>query len=374
MEILVDSSPITASELFQVYGPKLLALARRQLSTKLSRRVDPEDILQSVFRSFFTHEDQSDRSAAELWSYLTQITLNKVRRIGRRHSAQKRSLAAEDHLFLTTDLNDRQPTSCDVVIMCEELAWLQRQLEPAQRQCLELRLQGCDTAAIAAACQTTDRTIRRWLRGIGELLQFRQAHSATRQHDQPRPDPPEVHWPAGLRVCHYNEFVLEQLIGAGSMCKAFRARRVDLGERVCLKILRQAWRDHPEYRQQLLDEAAFLHSVYHPAIVSLLGAGQMPNGALYLVLRWIEGESLGSYMKVNTSVQAAAKLQQMAMLLKELHGQGITHGDLHSGNVLVSQDGKLWFTDFRPASQGLSAAVLEQRIQADWEAFNRMRL
>jgi DNA-directed RNA polymerase specialized sigma24 family protein len=250
----VETSQLSPSELFQAYGPKLLALARRQLSSKLSRRVDPEDILQSVFRSFFSRQAGTVRTADELWGYLIQITLNKVRRVGRRFATQKRDQAKEEYGQTIKELLSTEPTSCDVVIMSEELAWLQRQLSSSQRQCLELRLLGHETAEIAAECKTTDRTVRRWLRGIGELLQFRQAQSMASQNNQAPAALAEVTWPTGLTVCHYGEFVLEQLIGTGSMCKAFRARRIDTGEQVCLKILRQVWRDHPEYRQQLFDE------------------------------------------------------------------------------------------------------------------------
>jgi serine/threonine protein kinase len=115
-----------------------------------------------------------------------------------------------------------------------------------------------------------------------------------------------------------------------------------------------------------------LHNAKHPAIVPLLGAGQMPNGTLYLVLRWIEGESLASSLNASNAEQINTMLQQVATLLKEMHGQGITHGDLHAGNVLHGQDGKLWFTDFRPMSQALSTDALGHRIQADWAAYHRM--
>jgi RNA polymerase sigma factor (sigma-70 family) len=368
----LETSLTTAAEIYQTYGPKLLELARRQLSSKLSRRVDPEDILQSVFRSFFSRETPQEPSAGELWGYLIQSTLNKVRRVGRRNSAKKRDQAREEYGSNFEELTQPTPTICDIVIMSEELAWLQRQLCLAQRQCLELRLQGCDSAEIAEACQTTDRTIRRWLRGIGELLQFRHAQSTSTNSKRPRTPVPNVAWPAGVRICRYDEFVVEQMLGTGSMCKAFRARRVDTGEQVCLKILRQTWRDHPEHRQQLLAECEFLQGVKHPAIVPLLGAGQMPSGSLYLVLHWIEGQSLASYLNASNADQVEAKLQEVATLLIGLHSQGFTHGDLHAGNVLMGQGGQLWFTDFRPTSQGVSAEKLELCIQADWDAFARM--
>lgn len=90
------------------------------------------------------------------------------------------------------------------------------------------------------------------------------------------------------------------------------------------------------------------------------------------MLRWIEGESLASFLNASNADQVDAKMQQVAVLLKELHSQGITHGDFHAGNVLVGQGGTIWFTDFRPVSRGFSKESLEQCIQADWDAFARM--
>jgi tRNA A-37 threonylcarbamoyl transferase component Bud32 len=99
----------------------------------------------------------------------------------------------------------------------------------------------------------------------------------------------------------------------------------------------------------------------------------MPNGSLYLVLRWIEGESLAAHLVHASSEKAAVLLHTVAQQLTELHQQGITHGDLHLNNILLGHDGKLWFTDFRPAAQLSAAKDLPQRIQADWDAFARMQ-
>ncbi len=91
------------------------------------------------------------------------------------------------------------------------------------------------------------------------------------------------------------------------------------------------------------------------------------------MLRWIEGKSFASHLSECDSAQAFSILQSVANLLNELHGQGITHGDLHAGNVLLELDGKIWLTDFRPAVKESTEAELQQRIQADWDAYERIR-
>src|SRR5207244_13422111 len=72
-----------AKELFDSYVERLMALARRRISQRLASRVDPEDIVQSVFRTFFGRvkagefhfEDQDD-----LCKLLVRITINKTMR------------------------------------------------------------------------------------------------------------------------------------------------------------------------------------------------------------------------------------------------------------------------------------------------------
>src|SRR5262249_53122810 len=71
-----------ANRLYGRYVDRLRALARAKLSADLSRRVDAEDIVQSVFRRFFQAARRGNYDApagADLWDLLLVITLNRVR-------------------------------------------------------------------------------------------------------------------------------------------------------------------------------------------------------------------------------------------------------------------------------------------------------
>src|SRR5437868_15033379 len=82
-----------ARKLFDAYVERLVALARRRISQRLASRVDPEDIVQSVFRTFFGRvkagqfhiEDQDD-----LCKLLMRITVHKTLRQVAHHKAAKR--------------------------------------------------------------------------------------------------------------------------------------------------------------------------------------------------------------------------------------------------------------------------------------------
>src|SRR5262249_40685711 len=70
-----------AAELVNRYTGRLLALARSHLSAKLAARLDPEDVVQSAYRSFFA-DARDDRfvlkRSGDLWRLLAAITLHKL--------------------------------------------------------------------------------------------------------------------------------------------------------------------------------------------------------------------------------------------------------------------------------------------------------
>src|SRR5262245_13855050 len=70
-----------AAKLFERYSDRLIELARSRLPAALARRIDAEDVVQSVYRSFFTAADDGHYAlpqGGDLWRLLVTITLHKV--------------------------------------------------------------------------------------------------------------------------------------------------------------------------------------------------------------------------------------------------------------------------------------------------------
>jgi RNA polymerase sigma-70 factor (ECF subfamily) len=166
-----------ARQLFDTYVDRLVALARSRISQRLASRVDPEDIVQSVFRTFFGRikegrfqiNDQDD-----LCKLLMRITVHKTLRQIAFHKAAKRDPGHEtgqedgshDHIM---ELLDREPTPDDAVAFVDQLEHFLGRLRPQERQILEMRMQGYTNEEIAQELGIYDRKIRRVIERVRGL-------------------------------------------------------------------------------------------------------------------------------------------------------------------------------------------------------------
>ena len=85
-------------EVFARYARRLALLAARRLSQRVAARADGEDVVQSVFRTFFRRCARGDfriDGSADLWRLLVTITVRKARASARRHTAGRRDVNAE---------------------------------------------------------------------------------------------------------------------------------------------------------------------------------------------------------------------------------------------------------------------------------------
>jgi RNA polymerase sigma factor (sigma-70 family) len=170
-----------AEELFQRYAERLLALARSRLSTRLTRHVDPEDVVQSAYRSFFIGARNGryvlERSG-DLWRLLAAITLHKLQHQVERLTAGKRGVGREcppgkdgSPFGQQVHAVAREPTPAEAAALCDTLEQVFRGLEPLPRLVVEMRLQGYTLDEIADKVQRSERTVRRILDGVKQRLQ-----------------------------------------------------------------------------------------------------------------------------------------------------------------------------------------------------------
>lgn len=169
-----------ASDLYQRYVERLSGIVTAQLSERFRSRLDADDVVQSVCRSFFRrvsegqfHFDQDD----DVWKLLVTISLNKLRNQIRRHSAAKRDAAQETARRDNTLPDDfyleklaATPSPVEAFIFSETIERISERLDEKHALMLQLRLEGHSQQEIADQLRTSDRTIRRMLENIREFL------------------------------------------------------------------------------------------------------------------------------------------------------------------------------------------------------------
>jgi len=171
-ERIVAGSSTAAGEAFRKYYEQLWWLVKQQMSPQLRRREEPDDVLQSAFRSFFRGIVEKgyriDHSGA-LWSLLAEITHKKLLKHAEYYNAAKRDPRPE---VPTHELNlfAGDPAPSEVAAVVELIEQVLDGLDPLYGEVLHLRLQGCTGTEIAEKLGCTREVVRHRLRRIRERL------------------------------------------------------------------------------------------------------------------------------------------------------------------------------------------------------------
>jgi len=179
---LREGDPRGPEALFQRYAVRLARLAEQHLSRKFAGRLDGEDVVQSVFRTFFQHYARGDfqiDNSAEIWRLLVTLTRRKARAQARRHLAGKRDAAAEvaDPNALAEPA-DQEPCPADAAELVDQIESLLRGLPDLYCHVLEKRLQGHAVADVAEQLAVSRQTVYRALELLRHRLERQQPESS----------------------------------------------------------------------------------------------------------------------------------------------------------------------------------------------------
>ncbi len=136
-------------------------------------------------------------------------------------------------------------------------------------------------------------------------------------------------------------------LGAGGMGAVYRARDVQLGREVAIKVLDEEVSRNAAGLRRLLAEAKAASALNHPNIVTVYGFGE-ENGHPYLVTELVEGRTLRELLgagplELDRGLDIA--LQVLAGLAKA-HAAGLVHRDLKPENLMVTSEGLVKILDF----------------------------
>ncbi len=180
-----------ASVVFARFSRRLVGLARQHLDGRLRQKVDPEDIVQSVFGTLFRHLRAGDFDLGgwdSLWGLLTTITVRKCGKWVDYYTGQRRDLRREVSLEPAGDgstpgleIFDREPTPSEAASLAETVEGMLRGLNERERQIVLQLLQGACAEETGRLVGCSERKVRRVLHRVRERLE--------RLRDQPEGPP-----------------------------------------------------------------------------------------------------------------------------------------------------------------------------------------
>ncbi|RFF27660.1 MULTISPECIES: serine/threonine-protein kinase [unclassified Wenzhouxiangella] len=156
---------------------------------------------------------------------------------------------------------------------------------------------------------------------------------------------------------------LTELVGTGGMGEVYRAERADgtFDMQVAVKLIRS----HSEELARLLTfERQTLAMLNHPGIARLLDGGVTEDGRPYLVMDWVEGETLDEWLE-NQRPDPATILRifkEACEAVVAAHRELIVHGDIKPANLKVTDSGRVCLLDFGVAR------LLDRDMQHDLPA------
>lgn len=339
-----DGDSQAASDIHARYAHRLYALARAKLGKRLGAKVDPDDILQTTFLAFFEKADREEvfwKKEGDLWRLLAAICINHVKRSAETYASQKRNVKAE---ISGTEQRDFafENASQKLIELTEAIVHGEN---PLTTKVLKARLAGFSTKDISQQTGRSERTIRRIMDMLKAKLALMSKLNVDAKLAQGLPR-------TGTEKkdsfnARYEDYDLLKMLGAGAFGKVYLAKNQKNESLVTIKVLRRSWMGNENAEALFLNEASILASIDHPNVISFLEFGPLPNGSWFIVMELADGVTFDRALRGQSYSQAdfLTWLAQISAGLEVIHGNGIFHGDLKPGNLILSNR-KIKLIDF----------------------------
>ena len=136
------------------------------------------------------------------------------------------------------------------------------------------------------------------------------------------------------------QYQIKNLIGYGGMGAVYAAEHTLIGRAAAVKVLLPEFSQNQAIVARFFNEAKAATSIRHPGIVEIYDFGWHTDGSAYIVMEYLQGETLGA-RRLRTGFHpgaALAAVRQIAGALGAAHGKGIVHRDLKPDNVYIVHD------------------------------------
>jgi RNA polymerase sigma-70 factor (ECF subfamily) len=152
-----------ATALYHRYAGRVFGLVQKQMAEHLKSQVEPEDVVQSIFRSVFRGVNSAGYDApagGTLWHLIAVLAVHKVRKNGRRRSAAKRDSRRTESFEIAGQAEQAAASPEEIEVAIRELV---ETLTPEEQEVVRLRVQSFTVEEIAERLNKSRRTTERLL-------------------------------------------------------------------------------------------------------------------------------------------------------------------------------------------------------------------
>jgi serine/threonine-protein kinase len=159
---------------------------------------------------------------------------------------------------------------------------------------------------------------------------------------------------------------LERLLGIGGMAAVFEAQHRN-GSRVAIKILHPDLTSYDQLRERFLAEGYAANRVAHPGVVTVRDEGTTEDGAVFLVMDLLRGQTLSERLDAGSQLFSVGEVlgiaSQLLDVLVHAHDRGIVHRDIKPENVFLTHDGRVKLLDFGIARVEAAARTQQTEVE-----------
>jgi serine/threonine protein kinase len=186
------------------------------------------------------------------------------------------------------------------------------------------------------------------------------------------PAAPELRTDALVGSVLADRYEILRRIGEGGMGAVYEARHTVIGKRVAVKVLLEKFLEKPELVARLLQEARLASSIGHENIVDVTDFGTTVDGRAFVVMEFLEGESLAQLVIRDAPLPVERSLRisrQVASALGAAHDKGIVHRDVKPENVYLVRRADADYV--KVVDFGVSKAVHTREEGPEWQRLTR---
>jgi serine/threonine protein kinase len=146
------------------------------------------------------------------------------------------------------------------------------------------------------------------------------------------------------------KYRLDRVVGVGGMAAVYAATHLRNASRVAVKLLHPEMAADANVRARFLREGYAANSVEHPGTVRILDDDSTEDGAVFLVMELLEGETLDHRWERNGhrlgDREVARMIYKVLDILATAHDKGIIHRDIKPENLFLTRAGTVKLLDF----------------------------